>query len=174
MLVVHPSHTAVPARAQDRIHPSLAGGGCDASATVLAEAERTSYEAFCSRQQAVYLRYAAVRLGDPAEAQEVVEAVLHGLAAAWPLALRDPSPAATAWDRFTRVVSVRVGGCQSLHGALPPAQADALMLRYRVGLSPGRAAEVTGRLEEEFTALLHSALRQITDSAHYLWHIPTR
>ncbi|MET9437539.1 hypothetical protein [Streptomyces sp. NPDC006551] len=118
----------------------------------------TAFAAFCMRHMDTYTRYTAVRTGDPHAANALVSAVLGDLAMAWTEVLRSPSPSALAW----RLLSTRAGRDATAagpHRVLPAAQADAVLLHYRLGLPAEQAAEVMGRKAAEFTWLLKQAVR---------------
>ncbi|MEV5513901.1 hypothetical protein AB0L50_13370 [Streptomyces flaveolus] len=108
----------------------------------------------------VYTRYAALRVGEVPQAQVLVQATLGDLAMAWTEALQSPSPSALAWRLLTgRANRAAAGRSPSLYNVLPPPQADAVLLRYRLGLDEARAAEVMGRRPDDFACLLRSAVR---------------
>ncbi|MFE5729955.1 hypothetical protein ACFQ7A_03435 [Streptomyces sp. NPDC056528] len=105
-----------------------------------------------------YIRYALVRTGDWHTANDLVSATLGDLAMAWTEVLQSPSPSALAW----RLLSARTGRdviTAGPHRLLPTAQADAVLLRYRLGLPTRQAAEVMGREPAEFAWLLKQAVR---------------
>ncbi|MBB4161655.1 hypothetical protein [Streptomyces cinereoruber] len=87
-----------------------------------------------------------------------MSAVLGDLAMTWTEVLQSPSPSALAW----RLLSVRTGRdavTAGPHRVLPAAQADAVLLRYRLGLPAEQAAEVMGREPAEFAWLLKQTVR---------------
>lgn len=120
-----------------------------------------AFAAFCESRRLVYAHYAAVRTGS-AEAGERVTATAFGaLALVWPEVLHSPSPAAAAWtllDRCARRAGTPAGGC-ALYDVLPPAQADVLVLRYRLGLAAHQTADLLGITVADVTTRVRTALR---------------
>ncbi|MEU6227493.1 hypothetical protein [Streptomyces sp. NPDC047042] len=120
----------------------------------------SAFAAFCVRHLDIYTRYAAVRMRDGGQARALAQAALGDLAMMWAEALESPSPSALAW----RLLAVRTGraaagGGLELYRMLPVPQADAVLLRYRLGLSAAEAAEVMGWEPGEFACLLKAAVR---------------
>lgn len=120
-----------------------------------------AFAAFCLLRLETYTRYAALRVGNEQQARTLVRATLGELAMMWTEALQSPSPAALAWRllaaRTGRVAAA--GRSPALYRLLPTPQADAVLLRYRLGLPEARAAEVMGRRPEDFACLLRAAVR---------------
>ncbi|MFF4509264.1 hypothetical protein [Streptomyces sp. NPDC001401] len=118
-----------------------------------------AFAAFCQRHLDIYIRYALLRVGDDRQARVLAQAALGDLAMAWAEALQSPSPAALAW----RLLAARISGVApddlQLYRVLPALQADAVLLRYRLGLPAAEAAEVMGWQPGEFTCLLKAAVR---------------
>lgn len=118
-----------------------------------------AFTAFCQGHLDIYTRYAALRLGDDRQARVLAQAALGDLAMMWAEALQSPSPSALAW----RLLAARIGGAaaedRALYRVLPAVQADAVLLRYRLGLPDEKAAEVMGWQPGEFTCLLKTAVR---------------
>ncbi|WP_405814372.1 hypothetical protein OG241_07180 [Streptomyces sp. NBC_01390] len=120
----------------------------------------SAFAAFCVRHLDIYTRYAAVRMRDSGQAQALAQAALGDLAMMWAEALESPSPSALAWRLLAaRTGRAAAGGGMELYRVLPVAQADAVLLRYRLGLSAQDAAEVMGWEPGEFTCLLKAAVR---------------
>lgn len=119
-----------------------------------------AFAAFCSGHLDVYIRYAAVRVGDERQAQMLVQAALGDLAMMWAEALQSPSPSALAWRLLVaRTSRAKAAGGLDLYRVLPARQADAVLLHYRLGLPAARAASVMGWQPGEFTCLLKAAVR---------------
>lgn len=117
------------------------------------------FAAFCARYLDVYIRYAVVRVGDEGRARWLVQAALGDLAMVWAEALQSPSPTALAWRLLAARAGVAADDGGQLYRVLSAPQADAVLLRYRLGLSPAQAAEVMGWAEGEFACLLRGAVR---------------
>lgn len=119
-----------------------------------------AFAAFCLSHLEIYNRYVALRVGDEAKARMLVGAVFGDLAMNWAEALESPSPSALAWRLLAaRTNRVAVSRCLELYRVLSSSQADAVLLRYRLGLPEAKAADVMGRQPEDFGCLLRSAVR---------------
>jgi RNA polymerase sigma factor (sigma-70 family) len=66
------------------------------------------FSAFYSLHHKAYLRYAHIQLGSRGQAEEAVEDVFVGLAAAWGHVLQQPSVAAYAWATLKEEVARRL------------------------------------------------------------------
>ncbi|KUN55465.1 hypothetical protein AQJ46_49410 [Streptomyces canus] len=109
------------------------------------------YTAFCLLHQERYLHYTRERVQDAWMSRQVVEAVLGNLATLWPTVISSPRPAAVAWRLLDALISSALRGTapparpvDAVHRMLPPAQADAVILRCRLRLSEAQAAELMG------------------------------
>ncbi|MGI5414244.1 sigma factor-like helix-turn-helix DNA-binding protein [Streptomyces chartreusis] len=110
------------------------------------------YTAFCLLYQERYLHYTRERVQDAWMSQQLVEAVLGNLVTIWPAVISSPRPAAVAWRLLDALISsaLRSHGhavaqpVDAVHQVLPPAQADAVILRCRLHLSEAQAAELMG------------------------------
>ncbi len=109
------------------------------------------YTAFCLLYQERYLHYTRERVHDPLMSQQVVRALLGNLATIWPTVISSPRPAAVAWRLLDALISsvlrngdAGVTGPDPVRQVLPPAQADAVVLRCRMHLSEAQAAELMG------------------------------
>lgn len=109
------------------------------------------YTAFCLLHQERYLRYTRERMQDAGMSRQVVEAVLGNLATLWPTVISSPRPAAVAWRLLDALISSALRAAvqparpvDAVHRMLPPAQADAVILRCRLRLSETQAAELMG------------------------------
>ncbi|MGW8697640.1 hypothetical protein ACWGOK_12055 [Streptomyces eurythermus] len=124
-----------------------------------------AFAAFCLRHLDIYLRYAAVRVGNARQARVLVQAALGDLAMVWTEALESPSPSALAWQLLARRTNRAVGtGGMELYRVLPARQADAVLLRYRLGLPATTAADVMGWPPGEFNCVLKAAVRTGADT----------
>lgn len=156
----------------DRAHPSpppLAGERDRVRRRVPPIAEKSavlirmpvSFTAFCDRRRETYVRYATARVGCLRTGEEMTQAAFGDLAMRWPEALRSASPAAVSWDLFTDRITARGRERGELHRVLPDLQADALVLRYRVGLPLGQAADLMGLTDTELAGALRAAMRHL-------------
>ncbi|MEU9372004.1 hypothetical protein AB0D71_46885 [Streptomyces avermitilis] len=131
--------------------------GCQATVEIGMPAP---FAAFCLHHLDVYILYATARVGDGRQARALVEATLGDLAMLWAEALESPSPAALAWRLLTaRTNHAATVSSPALYRVLPAPQADAVLLRYRLGLSPDRAADAMGWQPGEFAYVLKAAVR---------------
>lgn len=133
-----------------------------------------SYAAFCIPRREVYTRYAAARVGCPRVGEELAQAALGDLAMMWAEALQSASPAALSWSLLRSRIAARAPRDRGsgLHRVLPGDQADAVVLRYRVGLPLRQAADLMGINDSEMTAILRTALRRLADPSRVsLWHM---
>ncbi|MGW8783092.1 sigma-70 region 4 domain-containing protein [Streptomyces sp. NPDC055796] len=124
-------------------------------------AMHVSYEAFCARYRPLYIRYAAVRLSSAGCGARLADRVLDALAPCWSEALACPSPAATVWETFTSLIETAAERGTRCVRALPCRQADAVILRHRLGLPAETAAELMGISDSAFRALHRAALRTL-------------
>ncbi|MGW0710528.1 hypothetical protein ACWD4G_32000 [Streptomyces sp. NPDC002643] len=118
-----------------------------------------AFTAFCQVHLDIYTRYAALRVGDDGHGRILARAALGDLAMVWAEALQSPSPSALAWRLLTARITRAAADDRALYRVLPLAQADAVLLRYRLGLPEEKAAAVMGWQPGEFTTLLKSAVR---------------
>ncbi|MFI9051543.1 hypothetical protein [Streptomyces sp. NPDC053427] len=128
-----------------------------------------SYTAFCTLRRDVYIRYASARAGCRRVGQELVQAALRDLATVWLQALQSASPAAVSWGLLAHrtAAGTRDQGGGGLHRILPRRQADALVLRYRLGLSMDQAADLMGIGDREMAGVLRSAMRRMAHPAPF-------
>ncbi|MGX4694395.1 hypothetical protein [Streptomyces sp. JNUCC 63] len=119
-----------------------------------------SYSAFCCDHWTVYRNFGAAAVGSALTGTAIARAALHDLGEQWDTALRSPSPAAHAWDLFSRRVCERRVE-SGLHHLLDRAEADALVLRYKLGLSSLEAGHAMGLAPADFEMLRHRALRAL-------------
>ncbi|MEU8522427.1 hypothetical protein [Streptomyces sp. NPDC048577] len=121
-----------------------------------------AFTAFCLEHGDVYRRYAAAVTGDPAAGERVVGVALLELRAQWFTAPRSPAPSALAWPLLCAATAAsRTVTMRALERALGSRQADALVLRHRLGLTPQRAAHVMGMTPAAFELLRRKALRRV-------------
>ncbi|MFC6784043.1 sigma factor-like helix-turn-helix DNA-binding protein [Streptomyces atroolivaceus] len=125
------------------------------------------FTAFCLCYQERYVRYAQARSLDAGRARQIVESVLSALVVVWPSVIASDRPSRVAWKMLTAQVAWalseadqarrrRIG--DAAHLALPPSQADVVLLRYRLSLSRGETAELMGMKESEVALELAKAL----------------
>lgn len=122
-----------------------------------------SYSAFCRDQWAVYQSFSAVTVGSARTGTTIARVVLHDLGHQWDTALRTCSPAAHAWNLLSRRVCERRIE-SGLHRLLDRNEADALVLRYKLGLSPLDAGHAMGVTPADFEMLRHRALLALLPS----------
>jgi DNA-directed RNA polymerase specialized sigma24 family protein len=117
------------------------------------------YDAFCRDRWRVYSRYATAYVGSARIGSELAHDSLRDLAFGWADALRSPSPAAVAWDLLTARTRTRpTEAVRCLHSLVHHSEAQALLLRYKLGLSAAEAADVMGLGMSEFHLLQKRAL----------------
>ncbi|MFD4611923.1 hypothetical protein ACFWOT_28390 [Streptomyces sp. NPDC058440] len=120
----------------------------------------TSFTAFCASRFETYVRYATLRLRDEDLARQTAREAFGDLAMVWAEALESSSPSALAW----RLLAARTNRAASerdpaVYRVLPREQADAVLLKYCVGLSAAQAADVLGWTSVRFDWALHEAVR---------------
>ncbi|GCD93226.1 sigma factor-like helix-turn-helix DNA-binding protein [Embleya hyalina] len=106
----------------------------------------SAFAAFRRRHHDPYRRYARTRVEDR-RADTAVDDAFAELAARWDEILRSANPAGHAWcvlhaavDAADTPDTVR----DALHRALPPDQADAVVLHYRLGMTLTTTANLMG------------------------------
>lgn len=127
------------------------------------------YTAFCLLHRERYLRYTRERVQDAWVSQKLVEAALGNLATIWPTVISSSRPAAVAWRLLDALISSALRGHRSgaaqpvdvVHRVLPPAQADAVILRCRLHLSEEQAAELMGVEQPAVASQLRMAQRAL-------------
>ncbi|MGW2404034.1 hypothetical protein ACWCXK_05840 [Streptomyces sp. NPDC001739] len=126
-----------------------------------------AYPAFCRERHWLYSKFAEVVTGSALAGRQLVRAVLEELAAQWLAALRSPSPSSFAWTLLADAVApYRTDSVRALYQSLRVAEADALLLRHRLGCSVTAAGRVMGMSPEAFELLRRQALMKVTDSRH--------
>lgn len=127
-----------------------------------------TFTAFCTLYLAAYLRFATVCTRCPCAGGELVQEALGDLAAVWEEAMRSASPAALAWDLISKRCSARArsGHGGSAYRVMPRLHADAVILRYRLGLGLAETAELMGVDEMEVNGMLRYAMRWVTEARH--------
>ncbi|MFJ2816820.1 MULTISPECIES: hypothetical protein [unclassified Streptomyces] len=122
-----------------------------------------AYAAFCRDHWPTYRQYAAAVTGDPATGDRLARAALRELGAQWPTALRSALPSALAWSLLrATTASSRTPTIRTLQRNLAPRETDALVLRYRLGLTPRQAGHAMGIEPSAVTLLTRNALRRAT------------
>lgn len=123
------------------------------------------FAAFCETNRAAYLRYAQVRLQDPAEATHCVDAVLGALGRSWPTVLATDCPAARVWKALRTEAGHRMVSAAArtgrLHAALRDDQADIMLLHHQLRLSIADTARLMGLPDHDARALLRGAERAL-------------
>lgn len=127
-----------------------------------------AYEAFCRDHWPVYRAFGTAAAGCNRVGADIARGALCDLAFQWDAALRTAAPAALAWE----LLSAKSGphhtrSVRRLCGVLGTREVDALLLRYRVGLSTPEAAHAMGLDEARFDLLRARGLRGITQRT--LW-----
>ncbi|MFI8811455.1 MULTISPECIES: hypothetical protein [unclassified Streptomyces] len=124
-----------------------------------------TFTAFCTLRLAAYVRFATACTGCPRTGRELAQDALGDLATVWERALRSASPAALSWDLISERGSARArlrsGG--SVYCVLPRLCADAVVLRYRLGIGLAATADLMGIDELEVRGMLRYATRKATE-----------
>ncbi|MGW1278883.1 hypothetical protein ACWD4V_18280 [Streptomyces tsukubensis] len=128
---------------------------------------RLEFTAFCETNREAYLRYAQLRLQDPAQARHCVDTVLAALGRRWPAVLASDCPAARVWSDLraearhrTVTAALRAG---RLHTALRDDQADIMLLHHHLRLPLDDAAGLMGLPRHDARALLRGAERALNN-----------
>ncbi|MCZ0974705.1 hypothetical protein O1L55_32465 [Streptomyces albulus] len=115
-----------------------------------------AYTAFCHDHWPVYWRFGSAVAGSSHRGGELARAALREIAARWPVLLGSASLAAAAWDLLSQECAARrTGPAARLHRVLHRLEADTLVLRHKMGLTPSQAGYAMGLAEADFE-LLHS------------------
>ncbi|MEU9413672.1 hypothetical protein AB0E08_49405 [Streptomyces sp. NPDC048281] len=121
-----------------------------------------TYAAFCRDHWPVYARFGCVVAGSDDRGADLALEALRRLAGQWAVVLGSSSPSALAWDLLsTRAASWRTESVGRLHEILERLEADALVLRHRLGISAAQAAHAMGLTEAEFELLRTRALHNL-------------
>jgi hypothetical protein len=121
-----------------------------------------SYTVFCCDHWTVYRRFGTAVVGSTHGGMGIARAALCDLGKQWEKALSSSSPAAHAWGLLSRRASERrTASLRGLHHLLGRDEADTLVLRYKLGLSPLQAGYAMGLSEAGFELLRHRALRDL-------------
>ncbi|MFD8692707.1 hypothetical protein [Streptomyces sp. NPDC059651] len=110
-----------------------------------------SFYAFYDLHRPAYRDYAEAQLA-PEEAQIAVSHLFDLVASLWSTIVREPDPAAWAWERHTQTVARRSGR------ALTPSE-ETLLLHEKLRLSVDRIATVTGTEPAAVSTRLAAARR---------------
>ncbi|TVP33868.1 hypothetical protein A3L22_15755 [Streptomyces griseus subsp. griseus] len=120
------------------------------------------YDAFCCDRRPVYLAFGTAAAGCSRLGADITGGALRDLASRWDAALRTAAPAAVAWELLSaKSVPHHTPSVRRLSRVLGPREVDALLLRYRLGLSAPDAAHAMGLDRPEFEVLRTRALRGI-------------
>ncbi|MBY8884795.1 hypothetical protein K7472_08040 [Streptomyces sp. PTM05] len=126
-----------------------------------------AYSAFCRERLPLYSQFASAATGSALAGQHLARAVLEGLAAQWLVALRSASPAAFAWALLTQAITpYRTDSVRTLYRGLRAGEADALLLRHRLGCSVAAGGRVMGMSPDAFELLRRQALANIASVRH--------
>ncbi|MFI1584695.1 sigma factor-like helix-turn-helix DNA-binding protein [Embleya sp. NPDC020630] len=111
----------------------------------------SAFAAFRRRHHTPYHRYARTRVEDR-RADTAVDDAFAELAACWDEIMRSANPAGHAWRVLHAAVAAADTGPpqapetarDTLHRTLPPDQADAVVLHYRLGMTLTSTADLMG------------------------------
>ncbi|MEU1690023.1 hypothetical protein ABZ590_00120 [Streptomyces hirsutus] len=132
------------------------------------------YKAFCLRNESRYIQYARARSLEPGRARAVVESVLQMLVMQWPQIISSDRPAFEAWEMLVCRVAAATWetrracngrGRDTVHQALPGQEADVVLLRYRLSLSPAETADLMGLEVPEVTVSLKKGISALLNPA---------
>ncbi|MGD9486071.1 hypothetical protein WDH52_22970 [Streptomyces sp. TRM70308] len=148
------------------VRPVLDGGGDRDGRACALEARaagsrcaEAAYAAFCREHWPVYSRFATAVVGSAPVGRDLARAALRDLGAQWTLALRSASPSRYAWTLLAKALAPhRAPGLRALYGGLRCAEADALVLRHRLGCSVAAAGRAMGLSPDAFELLRRTAL----------------
>ncbi|MGW1771771.1 hypothetical protein [Streptomyces sp. NPDC002104] len=120
----------------------------------------TAYTVFCREHWPVYSRFATAVTGSTPVGRDVARAVLEQVGAKWSAALRSASPSGYAWTLLTDALAPhRTEGIRALYEDLRAEEADALVLRHRLGCSAADGGQAMGLSSAGFELLRSTALR---------------
>ncbi|GGX36515.1 hypothetical protein [Streptomyces noursei] len=129
------------------------------------------YAAFCEANRDAYLRYALVRIEDPAEARRCVDAVFDALETSWIAVLASECPAARVWRDLRAETDHRMIGAAGrrgkFHAVLRDDQADIMLLHRHLRLSVDHAASLMGLAAHDARALLRGAERALSSPLNH-------
>ncbi|MEV0696072.1 hypothetical protein [Streptomyces sp. NPDC050388] len=121
-----------------------------------------AYAAFCHNHWSVYWRFGSAIAGSPHQGGELARAALREVADRWPAVLGSASPSAAAWDLLSQECAARrTESAARLHRMLDRREADALVLRHKLGLTPRQAGHAMGLSEADFELLHSRAVRNL-------------
>jgi DNA-directed RNA polymerase specialized sigma24 family protein len=122
-----------------------------------------AYAAFCREHRPVYERFAAAVTGSASAGRDVGRAALEELGDRWLAALRSSSPATYAWTILADSLAPhRTAIVRALYADLRrPQEADALILRHRLGYSAAVAGHAMGLSSDAFELLRRTALTNV-------------
>ncbi|MFD4994674.1 hypothetical protein [Streptomyces buecherae] len=124
--------------------------------------EVLTFTAFCHDHWPVYQRFTCAIAGSPHQGSDLARTALRVVAANWPMVLGSASPSAAAWDLLSRQCTVtRAESASRAHTMLDRLEADALVLRHKVGLTARRAGHAMGLPEADFELLHSRAVRNL-------------
>ncbi|MCG7523828.1 hypothetical protein MHW47_05115 [Streptomyces sp. OfavH-34-F] len=119
-----------------------------------------TFTAFCVRRLPAYVRFATACTGCHRTGRNLAQDALGDLATIWEHALRSASPAAISWNLISERGSSHARlRSSSVYRVLSRPHADAVVLRYRLGMTAAEVAELMGIDEAELKGMLHYATR---------------
>lgn len=119
-----------------------------------------TFTAFCTTRLPAYVRFATACTGCVRSGRALAQDALGDLATVWEQALRSASPAAISWNLISERGSSHARlRSSSVYRVLPRRHADAVVLRYRLGMKAAEVAELMGIDELELNGMLHYATR---------------
>ncbi|MFJ7997468.1 hypothetical protein ACIQ7D_10030 [Streptomyces sp. NPDC096310] len=143
-----------PAADERQFVPPRAYRGAGSGAAV-------AYTAFCHSHWPVYQRYAGAVTGCHAAGVELARAALRELGVQWPTALRSDVPSALGWALLCAMTAPRrTVTLRTLLRNLCVREVDALILRYKLGLTVRQAGYAMGMAPEVVEVLRRNALRK--------------
>ncbi|MGM9335976.1 hypothetical protein [Streptomyces murinus] len=117
------------------------------------------YTAFCYDHWPVYCRFGSTVAGSPHRGSELARAALREIAVRWPVLLGSAALPAAAWDLLSRECAAQQAGPTArLHRALHRLEADTLVLRHKMGLTPRQAGRAMGLADADFQLLYTRAV----------------
>ncbi|MER7226423.1 hypothetical protein [Streptomyces rubradiris] len=128
-----------------------------------------AYAAFHREHQSHYSKFAATITGSASVGRHLARAALTELAVQWLVALRSTSPSGFAWTLLAETLGPhRTDNVRVLYRNLRTPEADALLLRHRLGCSVLTASRLMGLTPDAFELLRRRALA----NAVSIWHMP--
>ncbi|MBB5939948.1 hypothetical protein FHS42_007046 [Streptomyces zagrosensis] len=121
-----------------------------------------AYTAFCHDHWPVYRRFSSSIAGSPRRGSDLARIALSVVATHWPVVLGSASPSAAAWNLLSRQCAATRAETSQAHGILERLEADALVLRHKLGLTSQQAGYAMGMPAAEFELLRNRAVRNLS------------